>query len=118
MKQFLAVYMGSANEENMRKWHAMDADAQKKKEKDGMTAWMNWAEKYSKFILKDGGPLGKTKKINASGISDIKNLMTGFTIVQAESHEDAAKMFLNHPHFTVFPGDSVEIMEWLPIPKM
>jgi hypothetical protein len=25
-------------------------------------------------------------------------------------------MFENHPHFTIFPGDSVEIMECLPIP--
>jgi hypothetical protein len=37
-------------------------------------------------------------------------------IVQAESHEAAAKLFENHPHFTTFPGDSVEIMECLPLP--
>jgi hypothetical protein len=42
--------------------------------------------------------------------------MTGYVIVQAESHEAAARMFENHPHFTIFPGDSVEIMECLPIP--
>ena len=28
----------------------------------------------------------------------------------------AAKMFEGHPHFTIFPGDSVEIMECLPLP--
>ena len=27
-----------------------------------------------------------------------------------------AKLFEKHPHFTIFPGDSVEIMECLPIP--
>ena len=37
--------------------------------------------------------------------------MSGYVVVQAESHEAAAKMFENHPHFTIFPGDSVEIME-------
>ena len=31
-------------------------------------------------------------------------------------HEQAAKMFEHHPQFTIFPGDSVEIMELLPIP--
>jgi hypothetical protein len=25
-------------------------------------------------------------------------------------------MFEKHPHFSIFPGDSVEIMEVLPIP--
>jgi hypothetical protein len=28
----------------------------------------------------------------------------------------AARMFEMHPHFAIFPGDSVEIMECLPIP--
>ena len=41
----------------------------------------------------------------------------GYTIVQAESQEAAAKLFLNHPHFMIFPGDGVEIMECLPLPE-
>jgi hypothetical protein len=44
--------------------------------------------------------------------------MTAFTVVQAESHDAAAKLFVNHPHFTIFPGDAVEVMECLPIPTM
>jgi hypothetical protein len=28
----------------------------------------------------------------------------------------AAKLFEGHPHFTIFPGDGVEVMEVLPIP--
>jgi len=42
--------------------------------------------------------------------------MTGFTVVRAASHEAAAKLFENHPHFAIFPGESVEIMPVLPIP--
>ena len=63
-----------------------------------------------------GGPLGKTKRVAENGTTDIKNSMTGYVIVQAESHEAAAKLFEKHPHFTIFPGDSVEIMECLPLP--
>jgi hypothetical protein len=44
--------------------------------------------------------------------------MAAYTIVQAESHEAAAKLFEGHPHFAIFPGDGVEIMEVLPIPGM
>jgi hypothetical protein len=43
--------------------------------------------------------------------------MVGYVIVQAESHEVAARMFENHPHFAIFPGESVEIMECLPLPE-
>jgi len=26
------------------------------------------------------------------------------------------RLFENHPHFSIFPGDAVEVMEVLPIP--
>jgi hypothetical protein len=67
-------------------------------------------------IVDHGGPLGKTKRASPEGVSDIKNVMSGYVIVQAESHEAAARIFENHPHFSIFPGDSVEIMECLPLP--
>jgi hypothetical protein len=43
--------------------------------------------------------------------------MAAYTVVEAESHEAAARMFENHPHFTIFPGVAVEVMECLPMPK-
>lgn len=46
------------------------------------------------------------------------NKIGAWTVVEAESLDDAAKLFLNHPHFTIFPGESVEVMECLSIPGM
>jgi hypothetical protein len=63
-----------------------------------------------------GGPLGKTKKITERGVEDASNEMGAFMVVRAESHAAAAKLFENHPHFTVFPGESVEVMPILPMP--
>jgi hypothetical protein len=37
-------------------------------------------------------------------------------VVSADTHEAAARMFLQHPHFALFPGDGVEVMECLPVP--
>lgn len=65
-----------------------------------------------------GSPLGKTKRVDKNGISETRNELGAWTIVEAESHEAAAKLFLNHPHFMIFPGESVEVMECLPMPKM
>jgi len=118
VKKFLAIYLGSPNSAGFAKWNALDDDAKKRQEKAGMLGWMNWAKQNEESIVEMGGPLGKTKKADPKGISDTKNEMSAFTIVEAESHEAAAKMFVNHPHFTIFPGDSIEIMECLPIPKM
>lgn len=118
MKKFLAVYMGSPTSQGMKKWGEMDEATRKTREKAGLDAWMSWGSTHDSALVDTGSPLGKTKKVDPTGISDIKNQMTGYTIVEAENHEAAAKMFVNHPHFSLFPGDSVEIMECLPLPKI
>ena len=91
-------------------------DRAKGKEKEGIAAWKTWVEKHQKALVEMGGPLGKTKRVSASGIGDISNEIGAFTVVRAESHEAAAKMFENHPHFAIFPGEAVEVMPVLPIP--
>jgi hypothetical protein len=63
-----------------------------------------------------GGPVGKTKKVSHAGIDDISNALGAFMVVNADSHAAAAKLFEQHPHFTIFPGDCVEVMPVLPIP--
>lgn len=118
MKKFLAIYLGAMHSDAFKKWNAMDAATRKQREQAGMEAWMRWGQDHKKSIVYDGGPLGKTKRADAGGVADIKNMMGGYVIVEAETHEAAARMFLNHPHFSIFPGESVEIMECLPMPKM
>ena len=114
MKKYLAIYIGT--EAALAEWNKLDPEKRKARESSGMEAWMQWGRANASAIVDQGNPLGKTKRAAAQGITDIKNNMTGYVIVQAESHEAAAKLFANHPHFTRFPGDSVEIMECLPLP--
>src|SRR5882757_556648 len=116
MKKFLAIYIGTASSFERSKWSEMDEGKRKNLEASGIKAWGDWMTAHQAAIVDQGGPLGKTKRTAAQGVSDTKNSMTGYVVVHAESHETAAKMFENHPHFTIFPGDSVEIMECLPIP--
>ena len=114
MKDFLAIYLGAPD--SMSKWdHLSESDRQQRLQ-EGMAAWGGWMEQHSDILVASGGPLGKTKRIDPTGISDTRNNMTGYVIVKAESHEAAAKLFESHPHFTIFPGDSVEVMECMPIP--
>jgi hypothetical protein len=116
MKTFLAVYVGSVAA--MDAWKKMDDAERKPKEIAGVQAWHAWVQANEKAIVDKGGPLGKTKRVSKQGIADVRNEMGAYTVVQAESHEAAAKLFESHPHFTVFPGDAVEVMELLPIPNM
>ena len=113
---YLAVFLGSKISPKMTAWNALPEAERRAKERDGMAAWKAWIERHQSVIVAMGGPLGKTKKITQRGIEDVRNEMGAFTVVRAESHEAAAKLFENHPHFVIFPGESVEIMPVLPIP--
>ena len=116
MKKFLAIYLGSSA--GFEKWNAKDEAERKERQRAGMDAWMTWGKEHEAFIVDTGTPLGKTKRADASGVSDTRNMMTGYVIIEAASHEAAAQLFANHPHFSIFPGEAVEIMECLPMPKM
>ncbi len=116
MKNFLAIYIGTEASFEKSGWNQLDDAKRKAREQQGMQAWMDWAATHGAAIVDGGAPLGKTKRASRDGVEDIKNVMAGYTIVRAESHAAAAKLFENHPHFTIFPGDSVEIMECLPMP--
>ena len=116
MKNYLAVFIGK--QEAMAKWGALSEEERQDREKRGMLAWTEWVTDNAASIVHPGSPLGKTKRVNANGVSDFKNEICAFTVVTAESHEAATKIFLNHPHFMLFPGDSVEVIEGLPVPQM
>jgi len=115
MKRFLAIYTGSPNA--MARWEPLTEAERDEKQAAGVAAWHKWAADNNAAVVEMGGPLSRTKLVAPSGVSDIRNNMAAFTIVQAESQEAAARLFLNHPHFTIFPGEGVEVMECLPVPS-
>jgi hypothetical protein len=112
MKKFLALYVGQPLTDEQRAAAMADEDQRNR----GMAAWGAWMAEHADAVIDSGGPLGKTKKASRVGVTDIRNNAAGYVVVQAESHEAAVKMFEGHPHFTIFPGEGVEVMEILPIP--
>ena len=114
MKRYLAIYTGSPAA--MSRWEMLTEAERTLKQAAGIAAWRRWTTDNQASIVEMGAPLSRTKLVSVAGISDIRNSMAAFTIVQAESQEAAARLFLDHPHFTIFPGEGVEVMECLPIP--
>jgi hypothetical protein len=113
MNKFMAIYMMSGGEAE-----AMMRNATPEQQRRGMEAWLKWMNDNKASLLEGGAPLGKTKRADASGVSDTKNAMSGYSIVQADTHEGAAKLFgKGHPHLQM-PGAWVEIMEIKPLPDM
>ncbi|MGD8830121.1 MAG: hypothetical protein PVF57_05910 [Pseudomonadales bacterium] len=117
MKTFLAVFTGSAASRERSGWDALSDDERRTREESGGRAWSEWMEANAEAIVDSGGPLGTTKRVSTEGIADTSNAMAAYVVLRAASHAEAAAKFVGHPHFTIFPGDGVEIMERLPIPE-
>jgi hypothetical protein len=113
---YLAVFLGSKSSAKRKAWDSLPETERREKEREGIAAWKAWAQKHQGAIVGMGGPLGKTKKVAQRGVEDISNELGAYTVVRATSHDAAAKMFENHPHFAIFPGEAVEIMPVLEIP--
>lgn len=117
MKNFLAVFIGSEAAMQASGWTQLSDAQRHEREQAGMKAWGQWVESHQDAIVEIGTPLGKTLRVSPAGVESTRNALTAFTIVRAETHEAAAKLFEGHPHFSIFPGDSVEVMECLPLPR-
>lgn len=118
MKNFLAVFLGTPEAAERSGWNALSEAVQQERTSAGIQAWHAWMTTNAARIVESGAPVGKTKRVSASGLNDVNNAICGYVVVRAETHEAAAKLFINHPHFAIFPGESVEIMECLPTPGM
>ena len=86
MKKFLALYM--ADTAQMADMMKNSTPEQRKK---GSEAWMKWMDNNKPSLADHGAPVGKTKRIDAMGAKDAKNDVCGYSIVQAESADDAAE---------------------------
>lgn len=74
-----------------------------------MEAWKPWKEKYQASI-KDEGPLGKTKTVTQEGVKDSRNDLNYYLILEAASHDEAARIVSENPHLRI-PTSFVDVME-------
>ena len=110
---YLAVFTSNKTSPRWRAWYAMSEEERRAKDEVGLAALKAWDEKHRDAIVYMGGPLGPTKRTSREGVADVVNELTVFVVVRASSHEEAAKLFEGHPHFTIFPCDAVDVMPLL-----
>ncbi|KYG61951.1 hypothetical protein [Bdellovibrio bacteriovorus] len=117
MKNFLAIFTCAENSKAHEAWKTLSPEEQADRMEKGTVAREQWAVRYKSAVVYEGGPLGNTKLVDTQGVQDIPALQGNFIVVKAESLEKAAQMFLDHPHFAIFPGDGVQVMEILDAPR-
>ena len=113
MKKYIALYMAPITVlEQMMK------NSSKEDREKGMKAWTAWMDVNKSSIVEMGAPLGKTKTVTADGITDTKNEVCGYTVVEADSHENAAQLFVSSPHLTTMQGATIDVLECMDMDAM
>ena len=65
-----------------------------------MVRWGDWMNSLGGQLVEPGAPVGKSKTLSASGITDDggANPVSGYSIVETESIEAALAMIKSYPH--------------------
>ena len=111
MKKFLVTYhvpaevMAQMGEPTPEEW------------KKGMEPWMAWSARVGDQLVDMGTPLHGGQNVRPDGaVSDSARRVTGYSILQADSMEEALRLLDGHPHLGWNPDCEVEVHECTPIP--
>ncbi len=89
-------------------WMKLPEEERKAQELQMQSEWNEWLANHKDMIVETIG-VGKPKRITSGGVEDARNDIMMYSIVEAESHDVAAKAFEGHPHFGI-PGAWIEVM--------
>ncbi len=115
MKKFLVLFFAPSSV--LDDWMKKDAETRKTEEAKMSGEWQAWTKENEKMLVDAPAGAGKVKRVTSSGVSDERNDVMMYAVVQAESPEAAAKAFESHPHLQI-PESSIEIMPINYLPGM
>ena len=115
MKEYMFLYKGADPD-----WMKNASDEEKKATMEKWGEWMgNLQQQYK--LSSGGSPLQFSgKRLTSDGVvtdiaaAELKEMVTGYSVVRAENYEDAIEIAKACPIFE-YPGCSVDIRE---VPKM
>jgi hypothetical protein len=110
MKTFMILYQTAASAQGFSAAEAM-ANASPEQMKAGMALWRRWRERCGNAIVDLGGAV----TLEATGATDASSAVSGYTILQADSKEEAIGLMADHPHFHA-PGASILVLEAVQMP--
>ena len=110
MAKYMILYLSSESARDMM------SGATPEQMKAGMDAWMAWAGKAGDAIVDMGTPTAHATHAGPRSIPGVEEI-TGYSILQADSPAAVTAVLDGHPHLDM-PGNTIEVLELLPMPGM
>jgi len=115
MKKFLVTYLAPASV--IDEWKKTEPEKRRQSEEKMEAEWKKWMSNHIKMFADTGAGVGRTKRVTGQGTADARNDIMLYAVVEAESHDVAARTFEGHPHLQI-PQSSIEVMEINPLQGM
>jgi hypothetical protein len=84
---------------------------------EGMKLWTDWAGRTGEHLADMGAPLGNGQEITPAGVSAADANVGGYSLLEADSVEQAVALMDGHPHL-MMPGATIQVFQALDIPGM
>lgn len=111
MTKYLAILNGSADESD-------EAELTDEQQMEFMQAWGAWAQAHESALIDPGSPLFRKRRLSHQGVDEFEDNRVAYAIVAADTHDAAVEMFREHPHLSLMPGNSIDIVECPAVPEM
>ena len=108
MSKYLVLYLAPTTV--LDDWMKKDPKEREAAEEKLQKEWQQWSSDHAQMFDDADAGVGKTKVVKPEGISDSRNDVMLYATVEADSHDEAAKLFKDHPHLQI-PQATIEIME-------
>ena len=106
MKRFMVIYHAPA--EAM----AEMANVTPEQKEAGMKPWFEWKDRVGDHLIDFGAPLMGGTRLLPDGSTEMSNKeVSGYSILQAESIEQAKSLLSGHPHLACTGGCDIEVHE-------
>lgn len=104
MGRLLAIYNGAADSETKD-------ELSEEQQGEFMRAWAAWAQANQDALVDPGAPLYRKKVVTQDRVEDFTDAKVGYAIVEADSHDEAVRVFSEHPHLSLIEGNSIEVLQ-------
>ncbi|QXT62874.1 hypothetical protein [Tessaracoccus palaemonis] len=110
MSRYLAIFHGAGRE-------VEKAEVTAEQSASFLVDWARWAQDHEPAIVDNGAPLLRKTRLTSEDDEDFTDTKVAFTVVEASSHADAVRIFLDHPHLALMTGNWIEVLECAPVPR-
>lgn len=86
--------------------------------KAGMARWMAWHDRVGDRMVDFGTPLADGFRVRSESTTPSDRDVVGYSIVEADSMDEAHALAEGHPHLDTTRGCEIEVHAALPLPSM